>query len=211
MRRMALIKCPECGKDVSSEAESCPYCGYPIKTAVLKETTTKSASDSERNEKEGKGSGCLGTFIAVLICVLLLFGIGMTCSSSSGNGDYNTANHAKSYAIIMVKDNLKSPSTAKFCNAAREMTAKNLTLPIALYNREADKVNTNLSLDEMTYLTKLLLDLELNEDEIASVPGEMKRIEPGEIEDYEYEMGYIVDEEALKQLVIDRFYVKVNE
>ena len=99
----------------------------------------------------------------------------------------------------------------KLFPAFKEMTAKNLTFPIALYNREADKVNTNLSLDEMTYLTKLLLDLELNEDEIASVPGEMKRIEPGEIEDYEYEMGYIVDEEALKQLVIDRFYVKVNE
>ena len=28
---MALIKCPECGRDnVSSQAESCPNCGYPI-------------------------------------------------------------------------------------------------------------------------------------------------------------------------------------
>ena len=31
------------------------------------------------------------------------------------------------------------------------------------------------------------------------------------IEDYEFEMGYIVDEDALRQLVIDRFYVKVDE
>lgn len=29
---MALIQCPECKKDVSSEANSCPHCGYPIKT-----------------------------------------------------------------------------------------------------------------------------------------------------------------------------------
>ena len=28
---MSLIKCPECNKDVSNEAISCPYCGYPIK------------------------------------------------------------------------------------------------------------------------------------------------------------------------------------
>lgn len=28
---MALIKCPECGKDVSSEAENCIHCGYSIK------------------------------------------------------------------------------------------------------------------------------------------------------------------------------------
>lgn len=27
---MALIKCPECLKNVSSEAQSCPHCGYPI-------------------------------------------------------------------------------------------------------------------------------------------------------------------------------------
>lgn len=33
---MALIKCPECGKNnVSSSAESCPDCGYPIKNYVL--------------------------------------------------------------------------------------------------------------------------------------------------------------------------------
>ncbi len=25
-----IIKCPECGKDVSSEANACPFCGYPI-------------------------------------------------------------------------------------------------------------------------------------------------------------------------------------
>lgn len=28
---MALIKCPECGKEVSTAAEVCPHCGYPLK------------------------------------------------------------------------------------------------------------------------------------------------------------------------------------
>ncbi len=27
---MALIKCPECGHDVSTFAQTCPNCGYPI-------------------------------------------------------------------------------------------------------------------------------------------------------------------------------------
>lgn len=27
---MALIKCPECGKEISDKAESCPNCGYPV-------------------------------------------------------------------------------------------------------------------------------------------------------------------------------------
>ena len=27
---MALIKCPECGKEVSDRADACPVCGFPI-------------------------------------------------------------------------------------------------------------------------------------------------------------------------------------
>lgn len=27
---MALIKCPECGKEISDSAKTCPNCGYPI-------------------------------------------------------------------------------------------------------------------------------------------------------------------------------------
>jgi hypothetical protein len=27
---MALIKCPECGREVSSAASACPACGYPV-------------------------------------------------------------------------------------------------------------------------------------------------------------------------------------
>ncbi|MGC9602979.1 MAG: zinc-ribbon domain-containing protein [Minisyncoccia bacterium] len=30
---MALIKCSECGKDVSDKAHSCPNCGHPINPA----------------------------------------------------------------------------------------------------------------------------------------------------------------------------------
>lgn len=95
--------------------------------------------------------------------------------------------------------------------AFKAKTAENLAYPIALYYEEADKVATNLTIDEMTYLAKQLLTLELDENKIETVPGQMKRLEPGEIEDYEYEMGYIVDEDALKQLVIDRFYVPQEE
>ena len=28
---MSLIKCPECGKEVSDHAESCPNCGFSLK------------------------------------------------------------------------------------------------------------------------------------------------------------------------------------
>lgn len=31
---MALIKCSECGKEISSKAAACPYCGCPIEETV---------------------------------------------------------------------------------------------------------------------------------------------------------------------------------
>lgn len=30
---MALIKCPECGKEISDKAKSCPHCGCPIEAS----------------------------------------------------------------------------------------------------------------------------------------------------------------------------------
>lgn len=31
---MALIKCPECGREVSDKASACPNCGYPISKSI---------------------------------------------------------------------------------------------------------------------------------------------------------------------------------
>jgi len=36
---MALVKCPECGREVSSAAASCPGCGHPIRPAVSAPST----------------------------------------------------------------------------------------------------------------------------------------------------------------------------
>ena len=33
---MALTKCPECSQSVSTEAISCPHCGYPLRTDVTR-------------------------------------------------------------------------------------------------------------------------------------------------------------------------------
>lgn len=34
---MALIKCPECGKEISDKAGKCPHCGYPIEEHLKRE------------------------------------------------------------------------------------------------------------------------------------------------------------------------------
>lgn len=36
---MALLKCPDCGHDVSDKAQSCPNCGCPVITSPASENT----------------------------------------------------------------------------------------------------------------------------------------------------------------------------
>src|SRR5262245_57852246 len=31
---MALVNCPECDRQISTEAEACPQCGYPMRVAA---------------------------------------------------------------------------------------------------------------------------------------------------------------------------------
>ena len=53
---MAMIKCPECGKEISDRAEVCPGCGYPVKD-YLQETKDKEQREipeKEWNESEKK-------------------------------------------------------------------------------------------------------------------------------------------------------------
>lgn len=46
---MSLIKCPECYKDVSDKAESCPNCGFSIRD--YRESLQKAKSREEEKEK----------------------------------------------------------------------------------------------------------------------------------------------------------------
>lgn len=66
---MALIKCPECGKEISDKAAVCPSCGYPISTITsgnLANVTVTMASQrflvtaTITVSVDGKDAGILG-------------------------------------------------------------------------------------------------------------------------------------------------------
>ena len=44
---MALINCPECGKEVSDQAKSCIHCGFPLETRKNNNMITASSSDTQ--------------------------------------------------------------------------------------------------------------------------------------------------------------------
>jgi hypothetical protein len=97
--RMALKKCKECGREVSSKADKCPNCGAPVK---------KDAS---------LGAGCLTIIIVVGLIVWWGSKGDSTNSPTAPPAAANTAPDkitAWTMAEEFVKKNLKSPSTADF-------------------------------------------------------------------------------------------------
>lgn len=88
---MALIKCPECGKEVSDKAKECIHCGYPLKNhdSVKKSysanVTQKVPISTTNSNKTKKGSLGCGTVIAIIAAIIILLGIFGGDSDSSGS------------------------------------------------------------------------------------------------------------------------------
>ena len=43
---MALIKCPECEKEVSDKAQTCIHCGYPINQNIVVDNSNQIATEN---------------------------------------------------------------------------------------------------------------------------------------------------------------------
>ena len=72
---MALIKCPECGKDVSDKSIACPLCGYPIASMRdSKEEKTKEDKTEEKKpeipQKKNTKNIIIGAIVAVIIMAI---------------------------------------------------------------------------------------------------------------------------------------------
>lgn len=65
---MALINCPECGKEISDKAENCPNCSYPLKAKI----PAVKVESQEGCFLQTLNAGCI--FIVAIIVVIFLLG-----------------------------------------------------------------------------------------------------------------------------------------
>ena len=69
---MALIRCPECGKEISDKASSCPNCGCPISGLEgLVELSKQKEKEIEQVHSENKRT-VIGIIIAVLVIASII-------------------------------------------------------------------------------------------------------------------------------------------
>lgn len=102
---MAMIKCPECGKEISDKAAACPNCGAPIvQPAKAPEIEMQSAPnlseryrDNGKKEKKKKGGKLKWVVIAiVVIFVIAAISGGSDNDSKTASSNKNTDSPEKS-------------------------------------------------------------------------------------------------------------------
>lgn len=95
---MSLIKCEECGKEVSDKARSCPNCGYTLNENIKNIDAQNVNSDITNDKGEN-----FGLSLAGIICSFLgLSIIGLIFGIISIGTNKNKSNTSKTLGIISV-------------------------------------------------------------------------------------------------------------
>lgn len=89
----------------------------------------------------------------------------------------------------------------EFYRQGKDKVAKDLSIPVKIFEELQDKMCTNLTAEDITYLVPEILNMSIDPDDIQTVPGEQIKGEYVE---------YYVDEDALKELVIENFYEEIQ-
>ncbi len=99
---MALIKCIECGKEISDKAETCPNCGYPTDASIEQAELKKIEEKYEKREKEIKNvkkKKKSKRELIILIIVLVIAIIALTLYFTVFKGGKSSKDSNKDYKI----------------------------------------------------------------------------------------------------------------
>lgn len=61
---MALIKCLECGKEISDKADKCPSCGCPVEAQRF---------ENEKNKKYKNNFSLIAVFAIIILAIMIMY------------------------------------------------------------------------------------------------------------------------------------------
>lgn len=153
-----MLKCPECGKEVSSAASTCPHCGYPLKQKT-DDNIVKNDDDGSNNSKPEKIAKTSNNkkkltigIIAILIVLVLAVAGGFIVPQIVANykekqqedkynqagelvieGKYNDA--IELYTQLgKFKDSESKATSAKYALAEKYLKSEQYVLALTLYS-----------------------------------------------------------------------------
>lgn len=100
---MAMIQCPECGKEILADAQECPFCGCPIELEKNENpTVTQIAEKAKKNKKPL-------ILIAMVVVIAIIVGVVVSFVGSILNEDEQLAyqNALKMQSMMRDPDSFK--------------------------------------------------------------------------------------------------------
>lgn len=79
-----LIKCPECGKEISDESKQCVHCGFPIAGFIAWQEKNKPEEIKIEQPKAYKVFNVLQMVLSFILIIFVLFFAG-TCYTTNGD------------------------------------------------------------------------------------------------------------------------------
>lgn len=129
---VALIKCPECGREISDSATACPGCGHPMKKTSENKTHGKNDLSEryrklgEKQKKEKKKGGKL-KWIVIAVIVILIIGVAAG-SDDNDTTTSNTSSDASRETAVIEETSSETETTIEYITVTAE------ELSDALYN-----------------------------------------------------------------------------
>ena len=164
---MALVKCTECGHEVSDKASACPYCGCPI------EKNNEELSDTMVEDEPKFRKPWFWVLAAMLLC-LIVGGLFLILNNSKGGENETTANEKAQvdsepekeegeYKIVLYNDNegeFYNPEGGRMCSftligSRTEPIHMKLSQPLTILGESTDRLyltNIRLFVDYSHYL-----------------------------------------------------------
>lgn len=94
-----------------------------------------------------------------------------------------------------------------FIDKVKQMTGKDITIPIKIYNQIVDKSVTDITVDEVTYLAATARGYHFDEGQVVTIPGRSVSGEQNQNSEYD---EFYADEKALYELILNIFYEPVD-
>lgn len=210
---MALIKCPECGKEISDSAVSCPGCGHPMKQKAPEVEVQDKNNLSERyrkmSEKQKKEKKKKGISKWIILAIIIILIIGAAAGGSDDNekaaSNTKTADNSNSATSEIVETPVETETKIEYTpvtanelsealinnamKAQNDYEGKYLEITGKLGNIDSDGKYINIDTDDFS-LTNI--QCYIKSDEQKQIIMEMSRDDSITIKGYCKDIGEIL-------------------
>lgn len=130
---MALIQCPECGKEISDKVKACPFCGYPMEEDAGAPQPVAVTSISIQSDPAKRKKLITGVIAAIVIVIIAIAGFFAMQSSKAANERANYISNLNSVCLSMTSGGLQAEEV---CNLTKSVWYNTI---FEEYDSETDK------------------------------------------------------------------------